>query len=309
MTYAVVSCDLDPIDTHLVGYGFDPGPPCDVIYRRAEPRLLELFAELGLRGVFFVVARDAAAQQAQLRAMADAGHEVASHSLTHPVPFRPLDDARLDEEIAGSRRRLEDIIGAQVAGFRAPAWDVDARVLRHIAAAGYAYDASIFPSPALLLNRWAVYRRTPHRRAVLSVSLLRHACSPLGPYRPACTGRALAEFPLTVTTVMRLPVYHTIAHLAPRPFGYALAALLSSSRPIHYQLHAADLLDLQRDAVDPRMAPHPGMEVPLEEKRARLAEVLRAIAARRTLLTYREALPMLAPQPLGLSAAAAGAGH
>jgi hypothetical protein len=293
MSYAVVSCDLDPIDTHLVGYGFAAGPPCDLVYRRAVPRLLELFAELNMRGVFFFVARDAAAQRGPLRAMAAAGHEVASHSLTHPVPFRPLSDARLEAEIAGSRARLADALGEEVAGFRAPAWDVDQRVLRRVAAAGYAYDASVFPTPALLLNRCAVYRRSRHKRSIFSASLLRYAFAPLGPYLQAGAAAPLAEFPLTVTSLLRLPVYHTISHLVPGGFRHALAALLRSNRPIHYELHAADLLDLDGDGVDPRMARHPGMGVPLVEKRARLAAILRAIAARRPVLTYREALRRL----------------
>ena len=58
MTYAVLSCDLDTVDRHLQGYGFD-APPCDLIYRTAVPRILELFDELEIPGVFFVIARDA----------------------------------------------------------------------------------------------------------------------------------------------------------------------------------------------------------------------------------------------------------
>ena len=45
--YAVFSCDL----RHLEGYGFDDVGPCDRICRTAVPRLLDLFAELGVPGV------------------------------------------------------------------------------------------------------------------------------------------------------------------------------------------------------------------------------------------------------------------
>ena len=45
MSYAVFSCDLDPVDRHLQGYGFEDVPPCDLIYRTAVPRLLELLSE------------------------------------------------------------------------------------------------------------------------------------------------------------------------------------------------------------------------------------------------------------------------
>ena len=46
MSYAVFSCDLDTVDRHLQGYGFDDLPACDVIYRTAVPRLLELLDQL-----------------------------------------------------------------------------------------------------------------------------------------------------------------------------------------------------------------------------------------------------------------------
>src|SRR5437867_1089696 len=97
--YAVVSCDVDTIDSHLEGYGFPGLPPCPVVYRRAVPRVLDLLSEIGIRGVFFFIARDAAGERATLRQIIAAGHEVASHSLTHPQPFRTLDPIRLRQEV------------------------------------------------------------------------------------------------------------------------------------------------------------------------------------------------------------------
>src|SRR5215470_10952338 len=127
--YAVFSCDLDTVDCHLQGYGFEGLPPCDVIYRTAVPRLLRLLDELRVPGVFFMIARDAEREAALLREVAAAGHEVASHSLTHPQPFRVLGDAELRSEIHVSRERLQQALGSEVVGFRAPAWDVNERVL------------------------------------------------------------------------------------------------------------------------------------------------------------------------------------
>src|SRR5262249_2412896 len=95
MSYAVLSCDLDTIDRHLQGYGFADVPPCDRVYRPAVPRVLELAAELGVPCVLFTIARDAEREAALPRAAVAAGHEIASHSLTHPQPFGTLDDARL----------------------------------------------------------------------------------------------------------------------------------------------------------------------------------------------------------------------
>jgi hypothetical protein len=288
--YAVFSCDLDPVDRHLQGYGFDDLPPCDLIYRTAVPRVLELLDELGVPGVLFVVARDADAQRSLLRRAVDTGHEVASHSLTHPQPFRTLDDAALRAETATARARLAEATGTEVLGFRAPAWDVDARVLAAVRAAGYAYDASIFPTPALIASRLAAYRRSEHKGSIFSMSLLGHAFASTRPDRSEARA-GLAEFPVAVTPWLRFPVYHTMTHLVPAwLFRRALRRMLGSPLPLCYEFHAADLLDLERDRPDPRMTRHPGMRIPLATKRRTLRETLATIAQSRRVVTYRQAL-------------------
>jgi hypothetical protein len=290
-SYAVLSCDLDPVDRHLQGYGFDGEPPCDLIYQRAVPRLLDVLAEAGAPAVLFVVGRDAEAQRKLWREATAAGHEVASHSLTHPQPFRTLDDARLREETATSRARLEQATGAEVAGFRAPAWDVDHRVLNAVQAAGYRYDASMFPTPVLLLSRLAAYRRSVGKHSIFSMDIFGHAFAACAPHRLANGTSGLVEFPVSVTPWMRLPVYHTVSHLIPAwLFKRWLRGLLRSRLPVCYEFHAADLLDPEDDPVDRRMLRHPGMALALARKRAVLRETIAAIASARRIITYRQAL-------------------
>ena len=290
MSYAVLSCDLDTVDRHLQGYGFETGP-CDLIYRTAVPRILELLDELELPAVFFVIARDAEAQAPLLRSMAGVGHEIASHSLTHPQPFRTLDDAALAREVGESRARLRAASGAEVAGFRAPAWDVDARVLRAVADAGYRYDASTFPTPVLIASRLAAYRRSADKRSIFAMDLIGHAFAPTAPHPAAANGHGLVEFPVAVTPWLRLPVYHTLTYLVPHWLTRrTLRAALRSGAPLCYEFHAADLLDLVADRVDVRLARHPGMQVPLAAKRAALRATLSTIAAARRVITYAQAL-------------------
>ncbi|HXQ21245.1 MAG TPA: polysaccharide deacetylase family protein [Candidatus Acidoferrales bacterium] len=290
-SYAVFSCDLDTVDLHLEGYGFTGLSPCDLVYRKAVPRLLDLFAELQVPGVLFMIARDAGRERALLRSTVAAGHEVASHSLTHPQPFRTLDDATLHEEIAGSRARLADATGTDIVGFRAPAWDVDTRVLKMVRAAGYRYDASVFPTPALITNRLATYRRSTGKRSIFAMDLFGYAFAPVRPHSVSNGAAGLTEFPIAVTRWLRFPVYHTLTYLVPRwLFMRALRALLRSGLPVCYEFHAADLLDLVTDGIDPRLARHPGMCVPVTQKRTRLREILAMIAAQRRVVTYQQAL-------------------
>src|SRR5262249_15673931 len=69
-----------------------------------------------------------------------------------------------------------------------------------------------------------------------------------------------------------------------------LRALLGSDLPVFYEFHAADLLALGEDDVDPRMDRHPGMREPLARKRALLRETLSTITAARRVTTYRAVL-------------------
>lgn len=284
---AFVSIDIDPIDTHLAGYGF-AAPPCARVYERAVPRFLAMAEHIGVRATLFVVARDAASQAALWRAAVRSGHEIASHSLTHPLPFATLPAETLAYELRESRRRLEDATGTAVVGFRAPGWDVSEATLAAIADAGYRYDASLLPTPALLAGsvlRWALSggRVWPSGLG----HALRAACAPRHPHRYG----ALQEFPLAVSPLLRVPFTHTLWYVAP----YALAErtyrrLGRGSAPLGYMLHAADFLDLERDGLDPRMARHPGMALPLEQKLWLLEERLRAIATDYDVRPYRERL-------------------
>ncbi len=289
--YAIFSCDLDTVDRHLQGYGIEDVPACDRIYRTAVPRLLELFDELRVPGVLFVIGRDAGSERALWRRAVGAGHEIASHSLTHTQPFSSLDDERLQTEIAESRGRLSEASGADVIGFRAPAWDVTGRVLSVVAASGYRYDASIFPTPVLVASRLAAYRRSAEKVSIFSMNLFGHAFAPTVPHRPTATGGTLMEFPISVTRWLRLPLYHTFTYFVPTwLFARGLRSALRSGRPLCYEFHAADLLDLATDDVDPRMDRHPGMKVPLATKRAALRDILATIARERRVVTYRQAM-------------------
>ena len=127
--------------------------------------------------------------------------------------------------------------------------------------------------------------------AIFSMDLLGHAFAPVRPHRLSDGLDGLVEFPIAVTRWLRYPVYHTFTYFMPRwVFARALRAMLRSGLPVCYELHAADLLDLAHDDVDPRMDRHPSMRVPLAEKRRALEDILGEIARARRVVTYRQAL-------------------
>jgi polysaccharide deacetylase family protein (PEP-CTERM system associated) len=94
-----------------------------------------------LKATFFVLGWLAERLPQLVREIAARGHEVASHGSSHRM-CRPLPDAELREDLGASKRLLEDITGTEVAGFRAPNFSVDDRVLALIRQCGYRYDSS-----------------------------------------------------------------------------------------------------------------------------------------------------------------------
>src|SRR6056297_315258 len=72
----------------------------------------------------------------QLQAWLDAGHEIGSHTVTHPV-LTHLDDARLHEELRASRLGLQKTFGLECIAVAYPGGDVDARVAEATRDAGY----------------------------------------------------------------------------------------------------------------------------------------------------------------------------
>ena len=72
----------------------------------------------------------------QVREWLAAGHEIGSHTLTHPFLTR-LPPRRAKEEITASRKKLEDLFGRAVRHFCYPYGDWNAAVRDQVMAAGY----------------------------------------------------------------------------------------------------------------------------------------------------------------------------
>lgn len=117
---------------------------------RLEPSVRWLLDQLGQRGIratFFVVGEVGLQYPDLIRAMHEAGHEVASHSWDHRRVHHLTPDS-FREDLKKTRQTFEDITGQAVVGYRAPtfsimrqtAWAIDV-----LAEQGMLYDSSIYP--------------------------------------------------------------------------------------------------------------------------------------------------------------------
>jgi peptidoglycan/xylan/chitin deacetylase (PgdA/CDA1 family) len=111
-----------------------------------------------------------------LEALADAGWEVASHTRTH-ARLTELDDERLAAELAGSRADCEERLRRPCRSIAYPYGDVDARVVRATARAGYDVAAGLpvrlHRRRALKWPRVGIYRNDPFPRFLAKVSRAR----------------------------------------------------------------------------------------------------------------------------------------
>ncbi len=142
---------LDQVEAAWYEHGELPAKPIVVSFDDGyESQYVAAFPELqhlGWKGVLNLVARDSDLPDAEVAKMLDAGWELASHTITHP-DLTTLDAARLEREVAGSRRILERRFGVRVDNFCYPAGRYDDTVISAVRDAGYVGAQSEVPGLA-----------------------------------------------------------------------------------------------------------------------------------------------------------------
>jgi len=94
-----------------------------------------------IRTTFFVLGELAERLKVPLRAMVDAGHEVASHGMFHQRPLS-MTTPEFAVDLRDSKAALENVVQRPVEGYRAPCFSLDRERLEEVRKAGYGYDSS-----------------------------------------------------------------------------------------------------------------------------------------------------------------------
>jgi len=271
---AAINVDIDSLRLYYRIHGLPEDRATDAVWERGVVRFAELFAELGVHATFFVVAEDlerAPAARRIAEELVRAGHELGSHTVTHPYDLVRRHDRAVRDELERSRAIISDVRGRPCTGFRAPGYTMTPRVLALVREAGYRYDSSIFPCPPYYLAKLAVMASMLVRG--------RRSQSIVGPpsvmwdERLPHAREGLVELPITVLPGLRFPIIGTsLLVLGQR--GYGLARRLLLGMPfVNLELHGIDLCDLAADHIDPALAKQPDLRVPLATKRALFARV------------------------------------
>jgi polysaccharide deacetylase family protein (PEP-CTERM system associated) len=166
--------------------------------------LLEMLAERGTRGTFFVLGWVARRHPALVREIARQGHEIASHGMNHQLIYNQS-PAEFREETRSAKALLEDICQRPVIGYRAATYSITQRslwALDIMAEEGFLYDSSIFP---MRHDRYGIHDANPvphlmetekgHRLVEFPISVLRYR----GVTLPVAGGGYFRIFPYALT--------------------------------------------------------------------------------------------------------------
>ena len=166
--------------------------------------VLDLMAEGGVKGTFFVLGWIAERQPNVVRRIAAAGHEIATHGYDHRLVYR-LTPAEFRHDLTRAVAALQDITGQRVLGYRAPSFSITRDslwALDVIGEVGLQYDASICPARSFN-GRYGIpgMREGPHRvRPQLWEFPV--AVATLGPFKsPVGGGGWLRHYPYSVTAL------------------------------------------------------------------------------------------------------------
>jgi polysaccharide deacetylase family protein (PEP-CTERM system associated) len=109
--------------------------------RDYEERITDNGEPKKLRATFFVLGWLAERLPHLVREIHSRGHEVASHGYYHNL-CNEQSHEDLKNDLSNSKSLLEDIIGTQVYGYRAPSFAINNDIFKIIEDCGYLYDSS-----------------------------------------------------------------------------------------------------------------------------------------------------------------------
>ena len=110
--------------------------------RAAMPRILERLARHNVKATFFMPAVAAMLHEAEVKAVADAGHEIGIHSWIHEYNSM-LDHATERDLMLRARDVLERLSGKRPVGMRTASWDFSPFTLKIVRELGLLYDSSL----------------------------------------------------------------------------------------------------------------------------------------------------------------------
>ncbi|QEG23545.1 polysaccharide deacetylase family protein [Mariniblastus fucicola] len=310
---ASISLDLDNKWAYLKAHGDPQWESYPTYFPMIVPRVLDILEQRKQKITFFVVGQDAEHEinRAPLKAIADAGHEIANHSYNHEPWLHLYGPKQLQEEFDKSEAAIENATGQVPIGFRGPGFSLSDEVLRTLMRRGYQYDGTSFPTflgpVARAYYFWSsgLSKDQKEDRKEL-FGRFTDGFKTLAPYRFSWRGRNIVEMPVTTMPIFRLPIHGSYllflgqysTWLAKFYFRFALKLCKLTSVEPHFLLHPLDFMGVEDDE---DMVFFPTMDEPSSKKIKLITECIDILKREFNVVTMRDHVAQARRQELPAS--------
>jgi len=182
------------------------------------PIILNILNKYNVKATFFISAEIAILFRDTILEIIEHGHEIASHGYRH-IDYSELSKQELYTQISKSKHIIEEQIGTQVLGFRAPQFRINQQMFDILGELEFKYDSSM------------VRGVFPGRYSGMHVALM-----------PFAKGQIL-EIPITTIPYIRLPVGLLWINAMSVEMFKILSRILKFPHLVVLYLHPFDLLE------------------------------------------------------------------
>jgi hypothetical protein len=250
-----ISVDVDSLSSIYKGHGCSlPGGYTFVEFRTGLENLSNFFSKYAIKTTMFMVGNDFLYKKnhASIKEIANNGHEIANHSMTHPQGFRWLLEKEKEMELDSMSDICWEVTGKRPVGFRSPGWNIDDATLPVLNKLKYVYDSSVFPTSLMPLMKFAHWSSMSKQKKQdrTTMGQTSYMFSPLSPYHVSdySLGKrgdnSLIEFPISVSPYLRVPFFATLFLITGIRFYRKLyRSIRAAGLPVHFQMHLSDFID------------------------------------------------------------------
>ncbi len=277
---ASVSLDLDNVWSYMKTHGDHGWQELPSYLDTLSDIVVDRLNAHGIKITVFIVGQDAAQpkNEAALKKIANAGHDIGNHSYSHEPWFHDYTDEKVDEEIRVAEEHITRVTGRRPRGYRGPGFSLTHETLKVLARRGYHYDCSTFPTFLGPLARAYYFFQSKdmsdhdQKQRKLLFGSAKEGLRDIRPYFWRLRDDTqLLEIPVTTMPLARVPIHMSyLLYLGNRSTSLALAYLktaiaLCKVRGVQpsFLLHPLDFLG---GDVEHRLDFFPAMRMSTEQK-------------------------------------------
>lgn len=137
--YAVMSLDVE--DWYHLDYFSSTSTNRTYSMLDGVNNFLEIIDSHGLPSTLFSLSDVAPLVKNELTSALKNKHEIASHGVSHKRPLT-LSSSEFKEDLRISKNQIENTVGAEILGYRAPCFSMNNNLMKHLFEIGFKYDSS-----------------------------------------------------------------------------------------------------------------------------------------------------------------------